>query len=135
MAETDKDLNDLEALFAKARQAPPAMPQALNMRILEDAAEVQAERRAAGSLKILQQVSEGSFAVFARRLWGQFSGAVGGWPTMGGLAAASAAGLWIGLAPPSFMPDPVLLAQLSADTASLPFDSYDLAVMLGEETQ
>ena len=31
---------------------------------------------------------------------------LGGWAGLGGLAAASAAGVWIGLAPPEFLPDP-----------------------------
>ena len=119
MAETDKALQELEDLFAAARSEPPAVPGHLTAAILEDAAReqpgFQPARRAA-----------------RQPFWRQLIEAVGGWPALGGLAAASAAGLWIGIAPPSFVPDPVALAGLED---SVPYDSYDMALALSEELQ
>ncbi len=54
---------------------------------------------------------------------------------MGGMAAACAAGLWIGLAPPDFVPDPVTFAKGAVETEVLPYESYDLAMLLDEETE
>ena len=54
---------------------------------------------------------------------------------MGGMAAACGAGLWLGLAPPAFLPDPVDFVQGTVSSTDLPYDSYDLAMLLGEETE
>jgi hypothetical protein len=116
---------ELDALLAGAAAAPVEMPDQLMAAILADAARVQAEQQAV------------AVAVPARRprlvqLWQ----AIGGWPGLGGLATACAVGLWIGLAPPQFLPDPVALAaDSSAAAAAVPFESYDLAGMLAEDVQ
>ncbi|MDE4133811.1 hypothetical protein PXK00_11870 [Phaeobacter sp. QD34_3] len=134
MAETEDDLKRLDSLFDDARQARPAMPEALTARILADAASCQADHRAT-----LQAQANGTppdrLADVAFGLWQQFRRAVGGWPAMGGMVAATAAGLWIGLAPPSFLPDPVALVQGTSESTNLPYENYDLAMLLDEETQ
>ena len=137
MADTEKDIDLLEALFEEARQDQPTLPDDLSARILADAADaadVQARQAAALAVPPAQNPA-GALAASAIGMWRQFRAAVGGWPAMGGMAAACAVGLWIGLAPPSFLPDPAEFTQLSVDTTALPYDSYDLAVMLGEETE
>ncbi|UWQ52800.1 hypothetical protein [Leisingera caerulea] len=124
MADTDKALEELEDLFAAARSQRPGMPAPLNAAILADAAREQAGFRAARPERAVRQP-----------LWRQLIEAIGGWPAMGGLAAASAAGLWIGIAPPSFVPDPVALAGYENASTAFADDSYDMALMLSEDLQ
>ncbi|MBY6068206.1 hypothetical protein KUW17_15740 [Leisingera aquaemixtae] len=124
MADTDKANQELEELFAAARRDRPALPEHLSAAILADAGRVQQGRHAAGPARAARQP-----------LWRQLIEAVGGWPAMGGLAAASAAGLWIGLAPPSFVPDPVALAGYEDSGNAVPYDSYDMAMVLSEDLQ
>ena len=124
MADTDKALQELEDLFAAARSDRPAVPEHLSAAILADAAREQAGFQPARSAR-------------AARLpkWRQLFEAIGGWPAMGGLAAASAAGLWIGVAPPSFVPDPMALAGYEDSSTVFADESYDIAVMLSEDLQ
>jgi hypothetical protein len=130
MADMDKAPQaqpDLDDLFAAARDARPAMPDHLTAAILQDAA-----RQQAGSRPPAGQANRrsGRWAVL-----GQLIVAIGGWPAMGGLVAASAAGMWIGLAPPDFLPDPGALAGLGDDRQVMPYDGYEMAMMLSEELQ
>lgn len=118
-----RDAADLEDLFAAARSARPPLPEHLNAEILADAAQLQPVRPAPAPRRSPPLPR-----------WRQLLAAVGGWPAAGGLAMASAAGLWLGLAPPSFVPDPVALAGLDA-AETMPFDSYDMAVVLSEDLQ
>lgn len=83
MTKSDKDM--LESLFEDARATPPAVPSALMDRILKDAA---AEQPTPGP-----------------RGWRGLWHAIGGGPALGGLVTATAVGFWIGVAPPSGMPD------------------------------
>ncbi|WP_040104084.1 hypothetical protein [Phaeobacter gallaeciensis] len=126
----------LDDLFASARTAAPApLPEALEQAILSEAAAMQAailERQAAGSDRAAQSTEAGS-GIFAGLR--DLMAGLGGWPALGGLATASAAGLWIGLAPPAFLPDPVSLAGIELSEDSLPYDSYDLAMVLSEEME
>lgn len=120
MAETDTNMHELDQLLQIARQEKPDLPEALEARILRDAARVRA-----------------GFAAPARpgaaALWRQLRAALGGWPAMGGLAAACAAGLWLGLAPPAALPDPVmLLDDTSGETLAL-FSGDDLALAMLED--
>ncbi|MEX0304463.1 MAG: hypothetical protein AB3N24_18750 [Leisingera sp.] len=124
MADTDKALQELEDLFAASRAEPPAVPDHLTAAILEDAAREQPG---------LQPAAPARRA--SKPLWRQLIEAIGGWPAIGGLAAASAAGLWIGIAPPSFVPDPVALAGYEDSSTAVPFDSYDMAIVLSEDLQ
>ncbi|MFP7674308.1 hypothetical protein ACG74X_13255 [Marivita sp. S0852] len=67
----------LEALFAKARDTPPRVPDALMARVMADAV-AEAPKRA------------------RFRRWRQLLDGVGGWPAMAGLATAACFGIWTG---------------------------------------
>lgn len=121
MADTGKSLQELEDLFAEARSTPPALPDHLSTAILADAARVQPGFQPAEPPR--------------QPLWRQLTEALGGWPALGGLAAASAAGLWIGVAPPSFVPDPAALAGYEDNSTAFADGSYDMALMLSEDLQ
>jgi hypothetical protein len=103
MADTDNDNGGLGQMFAQARQGAEPMPKGLAQRIIADAGQVQAAIAKVGA------------PLKRPGAWRQFLSLVGGWPALGGLATACAAGIWIGMAPPSFLPDP---AQLVGGTGS-----------------
>lgn len=88
---TQRDETHLDDLFAEARQVRPVVSVDLMARIMADAAAVQSERTA--PIVVAAPEQGGFFA----GLWT----ALGGWGGAGGLAAATMAGLWIGIAPPS----------------------------------
>lgn len=120
MADTDKHNDRLDLLFAQAQRDPGQVPPGLTQRILADAEQVQAGL--AGPVKMARRPGP----------WRQFLSALGGWPTIGGLVTACAAGVWIGLAPPSFLPDPALLVLGgSADIDLIGMDG--LVAALAEE--
>lgn len=87
MADQDKEL---EHLFAQARAERDEFPDDLAVRIETDAEAVRLARAAKVS----------------RPVWQLRMRLIGGWQGLGGLAAASAAGIWIGFTAPSFLPDP-----------------------------
>ncbi len=91
-----EDEKRLDQLFAQARQDRPELPDALAVRILADAEEVH----------LGQTKPEGKPS---RALWARIVDSVGGWQGMGGLVAASVAGVWIGFAAPGFLPDPATI--------------------------
>ncbi|MBY6139258.1 hypothetical protein KUV26_07385 [Leisingera daeponensis] len=124
MADESKALQELEDMFAAARADPPALPLHLNTAILADAARVQPGGQTAANVRAERQP-----------MWRQLIEAVGGWPALGGLTAACAAGLWIGMAPPSFVPDPAALAGYEENGTAVPYDSYDMAMVLSEDLQ
>ena len=127
MADTDKAMQELDDLFATARQNPAPLPDHLATAIMNDALVVRAE------VQVLQQEPKKQGQV-RFGIWRQLMIAIGGFPALGGMAAACAVGVWVGLAPPSFLPDPAQLVGYS-DSTSVPYDSYDLATVLGEEVQ
>ena len=112
--------DDLERLFARAR-ADTALPEPLAVRMLADATRLQAMRARPPRW---------------RRLGDQLLETLGGWYGAGGLAAACAAGLWLGLAPPAGLPDPVALmvAQGGDGTADL-FGSETLVMAMAEDME
>lgn len=115
MTERDQESAGLEALFARARSAPPELPAGLASRMLADAARIQSDR-ARGR---------------APRGWrAQLAEAIGGWFGVGGLATACAAGLWMGLAPPDGL-DPVSAFQTR--TSYDLFEVSDLDLALSED--
>lgn len=137
MSDTDKSLNKmdhLEDLFAAARSAPTELPGPLQASLLADAQRVQEERssardRASETSQLLSSPRE-----LSRQIWRQFVSAVGGWPALGGLVAASLSGLWIGLAPPSFLPDPVeSFASYSSGSQVVSDLDYDVSFLLSDE--
>ena len=137
MSDTDQSLNKmdhLEDLFAAARRAPTELPGPLQASLLADAQRVQEERssardRASETSQLLSSPQE-----LSRQIWRQFVSAVGGWPALGGLVAASLSGLWIGLAPPSFLPDPVeSFASYSSGSQVVSDLDYDVSFLLSDE--
>lgn len=135
MSDTEKSLSiedHLEDLFAAARSAPPQLPAALQSAMLADAQHIQQERASALAAADVVKISARQGLVL--RLWQQFTAAVGGWPALGGMAVASLSGLWIGLAPPSFLPDPVeSLASYSSGTQLLSDLGYDVSYLMSDE--
>ena len=120
MADNEKGFDDLERLLAKGRRQSGQMPAGLSQRILADADRVQA---GFGSVPAAQAAARPGF-------WSQVMSALGGWPAMGGLATACAAGIWIGLASPSFLP--VLdgfVAQDSPDIDLIDIDGLAMALL------
>lgn len=121
MTETDKDMNTgVDALLASARETRGRLPDAVAARMLADAGQAQAG--------FTDPVPDPS----APGVWALFRAALGGWPGVSGLATACAAGLWIGLAPPAFMPDPLDLVYQTEDELDL-FGDTALADILTEE--
>lgn len=133
MSEGDKTLSemaDLEDLFACARQARPALPSDLQATILADAHMMQRDQ----SMVTPGTGSATDPSTRPQRLWRQFTAAIGGWPALGGLAAASLVGLWLGLAPPVFLPDPVAgLAAASSAPQLLADLDYDVSFLMSDE--
>lgn len=54
---------------------------------------------------------------------GGLLGLIGGWAGVGGMAAAAMAGVWIGVAPPSALPDPGLY-WTQDQTSALLYDDW-----------
>ncbi len=119
MTESDRNTADLDALFQAARQSG-GIPDDLLRRVLLDADQVQAG------------FGESAALVQSPGRWRQLLTVLGGWPAVGGLAAACAVGVWIGLAPPAFLPDPVQAMMLLVSDPTL-LDGGDLAAALSEE--
>lgn len=128
MSDTETTRDQLDDLFATARRDAPPMSDNLMAAILQNASDVQLERDQESA--VLSPPSEAGVV----RLWRQFSAAIGGWPALGGLAAASVAGLWIGLAPPSFLPDPAeRFVALSSGSQLISNAGYDVTLLMGDE--
>ena len=99
------DDSGLDALFAEARAQDARPPAALVSRVLADAEAARPGRRRVG-------------------LGAALLGAIGGWPSAAGLAAASAAGVLIGLSVPDAVP---FLGTVATSTADATYDLIDLA--------
>ncbi|MEX0287356.1 MAG: hypothetical protein AB3N23_22340 [Paracoccaceae bacterium] len=117
---TDKrdTFETLDELFAEARDPEPS--DQLIDRVLADAAEVQAG------------FEDEALPFHAPSLFAQVREALGGWAGLGGLATACAAGLWIGIAPPSNWADPVVWISADQTTFDL-FQGEDVALLLDGE--
>ena len=118
MAMTDREDQEIEALFEAVRRTRPEPPDDLLARILADAAAVAAEREAPGPAP-------------ERVGWRDWLGALGGWPVVGGLVASTVAGLWIGAAQPSGLSD--LVSDLWGEQVSVGFglDEDPLSLLEG----
>lgn len=88
MTMTNPNDEFLDDVFAQARTEKVPPHEDLMARVLGDAAAVQSGFAAA------PQVAQAG-------LWARLMEAIGGWPAVSGLAAATVAGVWIGVAPPS----------------------------------
>lgn len=86
------ELDALDALFAQARTTDLQPTDGLLARIMADAVQVTQQRQ--------QQAVASPASVRSRGLLSGLVAALGGWPAMGGLAMATATGLYIGVAPP-----------------------------------
>jgi len=91
---------DLDQLFAAARRSAPE-PEPDFLAALGDAA---VEALAAAPMPEARQ--EG--------IWSQISTWLGGWGGVGGLVAATVAGVWIGVSPPALLPDATQLLTSGA---------------------
>jgi hypothetical protein len=90
MMMTDRDMDELDALFAAARSHRVAVDGDLMARVLADAAAAQ------------PLVASPRARVSSRdRLTRALQDLLGGWRPLGGMVAAGLAGLWVGLAPPA----------------------------------
>lgn len=117
MTASDDDMRALDAAFAASRRHAPDPSPALMARIVADA-EAEAGRAAARS-----GAGERHAAVSgARALLRRAAAAVGGWSALGGLVAAGAAGLWLGVAPPPALDSLAVLIENGAATGV-----YDVA--------
>ncbi len=119
---SDENWNEaqIDQLFAEARKRPVVPSDAVTQRVLADAEAAQAgfahERVTA------PDVSTGG-------MFSQLRSLLGGWPGIGGLAAACAVGVWIGFAPPEGIPDPFqAIAQTGADLDMWELDQLALVM-------
>ncbi|MEM6594993.1 MAG: hypothetical protein AAF672_09390 [Pseudomonadota bacterium] len=85
---------DLDALFAEAKAAPAPSSEQLQARIIADAAALQPQ-----SAPVLAGPAR-------RRPLATLLDAIGGWPAIGGLVTAAAAGVYIGFAQPDLLAAP-----------------------------
>jgi hypothetical protein len=104
MTMTNPNEDRLDDLFAQARGQGAQPSHALMARVLADADDVQAAMRS-------------KQAAAPIGLWTRILDALGGWPAVSGLAAATVAGIWIGVAPPTSVQD--LTASLLGDEVSV----------------
>ena len=112
MTKPDLTENELDQLFETARQSVPVPDDAFLARITADA-----EAFAASAAEPVAAAAPKPW------LWSQVAGVFGGWGGMSGLVAATVAGVWIGIAPPSDLLDPAgLVATSFEDTGS--FDEF-----------
>jgi hypothetical protein len=116
MTMTNPNDDMLDDLFAQATRVDVQPSDALLARVLADADDVQA-----GFQPEQTSASDG--------LWARMLDALGGWPAVSGLAAATVAGVWIGVAPPSPMQD--LTASLMGDEVSVDLFTTDFAFETG----
>ncbi len=114
------DEGALDALFDAAPK--PAPSAALTARILRDAQ--------------AHQPQTAPPALPQRGLFGALANALGGWPTLGGLATATLAGLYIGIAQPDLLSGQIIgvtadATEEDALTGLLPGDSlfFDTAFL------
>ena len=111
MAMTDRENQEIEALFAEVRALRPEPPDDLMARILAEA-----EALAVGRESPLP-------ATPARLGWRDWLGALGGWPVVGGLVASTVAGLWIGAAQPPSLSD--LVPEIWGEQVSVGFGIHE----------
>lgn len=115
MTQTD----DLDLMLRDMRL--DTVPSALSNRIVADALQVQA-----------QAAQPAPNHKGAGSLWPQVLRLLGGWPALGGMAVACAAGVWIGFAAPALDPTGFSLFGSGTDDIDL-IDGYGVAALLAEE--
>jgi hypothetical protein len=90
----------------------------LMARVLGDAAIVQEQLAAVPTRKPVS-------------MWVQFGQLIGGWPALGGLAAAGVAGLWIGVAPPANLE--TFAAEMIGNTETVDLFGTEIDLIFGGE--
>jgi len=120
---TRDDDAGLDTYFAQVRDGRVPVSDALMDRIMMDADQV-----LAGAVPPAVPVPE---QPFARPSFGAVVlDAIGGWPSFGGLAAATVAGVWIGVQPPDVLA--TISDALTGGTFDVPiFDSTLLSALEG----
>ncbi|MBT8411624.1 MAG: hypothetical protein KJP02_07495 [Octadecabacter sp.] len=109
----DRDTDMLDTAFAAARSDAPAPSDDFLNRIMMDADAV------------LHDAVVTQTRPAVRPSWREMLfDAIGGWPSLGGLAAATVAGLWIGVSPPAALVDYTVL--LSGETIEVPVWGTDI---------
>ena len=99
MATTERDELNLDDLLAEARKLRPVLSDGLRARILADA-QIEAQERLAPGTRLPS--SPGAHSSRAWTGWLNLpAGVLGGWPTMGGLAACTVLGLVLGVTHPA----------------------------------
>ncbi|THH35727.1 hypothetical protein E4Z66_11605 [Aliishimia ponticola] len=111
MNKSDLNEAELDALFDLAREEVPAPDPAFLARI---------QRDAVTALRTPEQPRRAK----APGLFQMLRASVGGWLGMSGLVTATVAGLWIGVAPPSVLPDPAVFVSLAAGEAAADADYW-----------
>ncbi len=114
----------LEAFFDDAKKSAPDVPDGLMARIMADA-QAETDRRV--------QIAS---AAAPKSVWAQILGAVGGWPALAGLSAATLTGVWIGLNPPAAVGNTLsqVMGQDGAAVSDYMFDpisGFELAMLEG----
>lgn len=123
MATNDHDhLTDdaLDAIFAEARAQVPALSGDLMARILQDA---EAETRTREAPKPAPPPRTGWLETL--------SGALGGWPALGGLVASTVLGLLLGVAQPSGLSDVTAFLWGDGVSVTLGLDDDPLSLLEG----
>ena len=115
MTMTNPNDDMLDDLFAQARGAAPAPSDALMARVIADA-------EAAQPRPVAVSVARPGFV--ARIL-----DVIGGWPAVSGLAMATVAGVWVGVAPPASVQD--MTAAMMGDEVSINLFATDLILDAG----
>lgn len=115
MTMTNPNDDMLDDLFAQAREVSPKPNDDLMARVMADAAAVQPRPVA---------VSVARPGIAARIL-----DAIGGWPAVSGLAMATVAGIWVGVAPPASVQD--VTAAMMGDEVSIDLFATDFILEAG----
>lgn len=120
MPDDDMPADDiLDGFFEAARQQQPQIPEGVVARILADADREQAHHLNRSVIPVRSK----------RSFFGDVVAALGGWPSLAGLAAATLAGVWIGYSPPTSL-DSIALSVLGSETVS--FGGFD--IMTSDDT-
>ena len=108
---SDNDQKLLNATFAQVREEDVPMSEGLMDRIMQDADGI------LGAAALASSRTRPGFIA-------QFMDAVGGWPALSGLAAATVAGVWIGVVQPASLTD--LSAGVWGTTIEVPLLESDI---------
>lgn len=120
-SDDSRDEAFLEVLFAEERDAAEVPTPAFLAQVLRDAETVQTD--------FLQPAP--ALPPVRRGLLSQVVAAMGGWPAMAGLAAASVCGLWLGISPPEGLSDSASLYLGTSTEMFDPMSGFDFSMAEG----